>query len=873
MPQPSTARIEAVRRATGRWQKDLVDTSTRNRLRRYHDLKAGTLDLTPGQAYGLNARALDQLLADKPVSLSNLFPDVPDGLAAFDDARRRLAAIHKMALTDREEKGIETFFAAIGLATWKVDSGTPPNAPVILVPLAVEATGTAGSDFRIKVAGDAHLNPVLAHILRAEHDIEIDDDEADVAADPPTNLDGFWPLLDRLKESWKALPNLAIEPRVVAAIFSDSTMPLVTDLDQNGEPFAASDVVAAIAGDGDASMALASRISDPQPNQPDIDPPENEFLVLDADSSRHMVINRMLVGESLVTQGQPETGKSQTIANLITARIARGKRVLYVAEKRAAIEAVTQRLEQVGLGHVVMDMHSGVTSGRDFARTLSDSFEHVATIPASDYSALHRRLLERGDSLIANDAALHEPRDPWKLSVFDMRERLLTVPKAARTQLRLSAEAARALDSDGFELLAGEVEEWVNLGGHALAEKHPEWSRSAITTADEAHEAFDLVSDLAYKRLPYARDALFTALDEISLPLPEMVTEWSRTARFLVVASGSRWARMKAEIVSEEYRAVKQALGAPGSMSLTRDKVVDLEERVNALVAGLAAFAQMTGIDDLDGMPHTDLAMTMERMASNRTAVENVPRIRELEARFREAGIRNVIESIGEDIPPEYAACTVEYAWLWRVLDDLEFDDRRIAAFDSNTHFRHSDEFAETNRERRDASPQRVGRLTAETIIATLNSHPEETALVRRETAKKRGHLSVRQLLARAPHVLSALRPCWTMSPILAAEMIPGNLPVFDTVIFNEASQLPLAEAIDSLARAPQTVSADDSRQLPLTSFFGDSADNDDDASEPPQALFPWTEFMAEEPVKPKRRSRKPKSTSPSLFEWAGSRG
>ena len=837
MPQPSTARIEAVRRATKRWQNDLVDTSGRNRLRLYRDLKTGTLDLTPGRAYGLDAGALDRLLEDKPISLSDLFPDDSDDFAAFNDARRRLAAIHKTAIANLEEKGIKTLFVAIGLATWKVDSGTPSNAPVILLPLDVEATGAAARDFRIDVAGDVHLNPVLAHILLSEYDIKTDDAEADLAEDPPTNLDGFRALLDRVHKSWNALPHLAIEPRAVAAIFSYSTMPLVTDLEQNGELFAASDIVAAFAGDKEARESLASLICDPEPSQPDIDPPANEFLVLDADSSQHMAINRVLGGESLVIQGPPGTGKSQTIANLITALIARGKRVLFVAEKRAAIEAVTKRLHQVGLSDLVMDMHGGITSRRDFARTLNDSLRHVATIPARDYSALHGRLRELRDFLIANEAALHEPRYPWKLDVFHARERLLAIPEDARTQLRLSTEAARALDSNGFERLAREIEEWVDLGCHALAVNHPEWSRSAITTTDGARKAFDLVSDLAHRHLPAARDALFTALDEIPLPRPETVAEWDRTARFLVVASGSRWARMKAQIISKEYRAAKQALGAPSALSLTPDRVRGSEEYVNALVTGLAAFAGVAGIDDLDGMPHMDLAVALERMASNRTAVANLPRIRELEARFRAAGIGNVIKRVGEDISPEYAARAVEHAWLWRVLEDLEFDDRRIAAFDSGTHSRHRDEYAETDRQHRDSTAQRVHRLTAEAIIATMNSHPNETALIQREAAKRSRHLSVRQLFARAPHVLSTLRPCWTMSPILAAEMIPADLRLFDAVIFDEASQIPPAEAIGSLARAPQAVIAGDSHQLPPTSFFGRSPgeegedDDDDDLS------------------------------------------
>ena len=224
----------------------------------------------------------------------------------------------------------------------------------------------------------------------------------------------------------------------------------------------------------------------------------------------------------------------------------------------------------------------------------------------------------------------------------------------------------------------------------------------------------------------------------------------------------------------------------PDALGFVRSQVTELAENLSSL-------AKLTSIEGFDQMPYTQLAVALERMASNRTVAANLPRIRELEARFLEAGIGNVIELVGEDISPEYAARAVEYAWLWRVLEDLEFDDRRIAAFDSRTHSRHRDEFAETDRQHRDSTAQRVHRLTAEATIATMNNHRDETTLVRIEAAKKRRHLSVRQLFARAPHVLSTLRPCWTMSPILAAEMIPADLQLFDAVIFDEASQIPPA--------------------------------------------------------------------------------
>ena len=835
--RPSASRVEAVLRATKQWQRELVDTSGRNRLRRYRDLSTGTLDLTPGRAGGLNERGLDRLLSGRSVNLSSLFPaaqgetgDVP----AFNDARRRVSSIHKTALTNSEEKGIETLFAAVGLATWKMESGTPPNAPVVLLPLHVEATGAAARDFGLEVAGDAHLNPVLTHILRADHDIGTDDDEADVAEDPPSSYREFLALLDRLQESWKVLPDLEIEPRVVTAIFSYSTMPLVSDLEVNGALFAENDIVAAIAGDPGARGALAARICDPDPNQPDVESPAEEFLVLDADSSQHMAINRVLGGESLVIQGPPGTGKSQTIANLITALIARGKRVLFVAEKRAAIEAVTKRLDQAGLSELVMDMHGGVTSRRDFARTLSESLEHIATIPVQDHSSLHGRLQERRDSLNGNDAALHDVRVPWGLSVFNMRERLLTIPAIARTQTRLSTEAARGLDSAGFERLSGEIEEWTDLEGHLLAKNHPEWSRSSITTADRARRSYDLVGDLRSNSLPAARDALFGVLEDLGLTWPQTVAEWERAVRFLSVASGSWFARRKAQVMSREYREMREALNAPGKLSLRADRLSDLEQAVEALVKGLGALDRMAGLERLDEVPHTDLDEALERMASGRTTVANLPRIRELEASFERAGIGSMVEQIGKDIGPENAVRTVEHAWLWKVLDDLEFDDRRIASFDGRAHSRHREEYAELDRRHLDSTPLRVRRLAAEAIIATMNAHPEETSLIRREAAKRRRHLSVRQLFAQAPHVLSTLRPCWTMSPILASEMIPAERRLFDVVVFDEASQIPPAEAIGSLARAPQAVVAGDSRQLPPTSFFGQSADDgeveDDDS-------------------------------------------
>ncbi len=99
--------------------------------------------------------------------------------------------------------------------------------------------------------------------------------------------------------------------------------------------------------------------------------PDDEFLVLDADASQSHAIHAVVAGGDLVIEGPPGTGKSQTIANLIATLAARRQRVLFVAEKRAAIDAVVDRLRRVGLGDLVLDLHDGAGSRRRLAQDLA----------------------------------------------------------------------------------------------------------------------------------------------------------------------------------------------------------------------------------------------------------------------------------------------------------------------------------------------------------------------------------------------------------------------------------------------------------------------------------------------------------------------
>ncbi len=90
---------------------------------------------------------------------------------------------------------------------------------------------------------------------------------------------------------------------------------------------------------------------------------------------------------------------------------------------------------------------------------------------------------------------------------------------------------------------------------------------------------------------------------------------------------------------------------------------------------------------------------------------------------------------------------------------------------------------------------------------------------------------SVRQLFEEIKGILPRLFPVFLMSPISCAQYLSPDMPKFDIVIFDEASQMPTSEAIGAIARGKSLVVVGDSKQLPPTSFFQNKLGEDLDSS------------------------------------------
>lgn len=878
-----------VARAVDEWMKQLIDLTGRNQLLYYKSLKRGTLELTDA-----TPEPLAEVLSGRQVRLSHLVRPTDEDPERQIDAVRRARTIHGKALTYFEERGIDTLFLAVGMASWNTTtSQATPSAPVLLRPLRLERRGAAEDDFDVQLHGDWSVNDALVHLLATDFKVEIDTDEllGLLEGAGESGSGRFEPnsLLERFASRASGVESFRIDRRLVVGTFAYTKLPMVADLRDNVDALAAHDLISAVAGDEEAQTAVRElHAREVDASHPDRTPPSDEFLILDADASQNLAINAVVAGEPLVIQGPPGTGKSQTIANLIATMTARGKRVLFVAEKRAAIDAVTKRLDQVGLGDLVMDLHGGVSSKKKLASDISRTLDDIATMPRPDVADLHHTLATNRTALTDYVAALHEKRAPWQLSIFEVNNQLLGLDDRARTDLRFTGSRLESLTAEVARDARSRLEEWAQLSEPIRTQRSP-WTGAQVTTEHDAREVLDLVDDLAHQTVPQARSQLDEVLAQTGFASPQSVAEWERTlavldgvattlsklepdvfdldlpalAEALSPAGQGGWSRMMAQVFDGTYRAAKKQVRAHWRAE-TKARAGELHEAVKAageqlsdwqsldgegrpclpsqLPAATDSYRQLTNrlaglgaylvTQDLASTPHQDLEVQVNGLLGDQQTLFRLPRIHELESWLTEQHVGPLLQALrngqvaASDVVP-----TFDYAWLHSIRTQVIARDPRLANFDGKLQQHRAEAFQHADREHLRSSAPRVRRAVAEQAVAVASEHPDQDRLVRKEANKKTRHLTLRSLFEQAPDMLLALRPCWTMSPLVVSQTLPAR-PIFDLVIFDEASQVLPADAIPALLRAPQAVVAGDRRQLPPTTFFDSNVESDEPEDE-----------------------------------------
>ena len=169
-----------------------------------------------------------------------------------------------------------------------------------------------------------------------------------------------------------------------------------------------------------------------------------------------------------------------------------------------------------------------------------------------------------------------------------------------------------------------------------------------------------------------------------------------------------------------------------------------------------------------------------------------------------------------------------------RMLDEALAAEPALAQFNGLDHSERIKRFRELD--------DRFANLSREAAFAKISeklpldmsakvAKKSELGILRHECEKKMRHKPIRQLLAEIPTLAPALKPCFLMSPLSVAQYLPPDTDPFDLIVFDEASQIPVWDAIGVIARGKQLIVVGDPKQMPPTSFFqkADTEGEDDD--------------------------------------------
>ena len=476
---------QQVRNAVNRWKKELLQLDRRNN-RIHFKFSKTTIELL-----NFPPRDVDHWIRGGAKPKKFAYKETPESSVQrgqlktnFDEdpgeLQKRLRALYRKNKEWEEEQGISALHLAVGFLNWVDEGGETAKAPLILLPCRLTRE-SARSPYALQGGEDPEINETLQHMLKHDYGIELPEFYDDMTIEA---------YLEEAERAVRERNGWSIEDRCSPSVFSSSKRAMYEDLDRMSEEDEIHPLV--------RELAAASESPDesPDPSPPhlsgfdggkldDLLPIKDQLAVMDADASQLLTIKAALDGKHLVVHGPPGTGKSQTIVNLIATYLGKGRRVLFVSEKKAALDVVKKRMDKRGLGVFCLDLHSERAKKSEVYQQLSESLEDDQTPhTAGDYS--HSDLERERGRLNQYVRDIHEQRDPFGISLYEAygrfekarhapvagirinkiesmdKARLNRIEKAAESIARRS-DCYQKHDSNRWSFLKEEIQPSVNL--------------------------------------------------------------------------------------------------------------------------------------------------------------------------------------------------------------------------------------------------------------------------------------------------------------------------------------------------------------------------------------------------------------------------
>ena len=298
-----------------------------------------------------------------------------------DAQHKRLLKLYAEAKSADEDMGFNILYLAMGFLKWKEEKGasrkrTDREAPLILLPVNLIRNPKTSTFDIIARDDEVATNLSLKARLKTDFDIDLPDIEMiDEGFNPNIYIQKVRDAIS-VKADW----DIDIDGMLLCG-FRFAKLAMLRDLDPDNWP------KNGLLGNPLVSDALGGSFSQTNPlldNDEKIDDkfaPSDLLHILDADASQTVVIEEVRAGRNLVVQGPPGTGKSQTIANMIAALVQDGKRVLFLAEKMAALSVVKDRLDKAGLENLGLEIYSNKANKRQVIDSMGHTLMAGRSVP------------------------------------------------------------------------------------------------------------------------------------------------------------------------------------------------------------------------------------------------------------------------------------------------------------------------------------------------------------------------------------------------------------------------------------------------------------------------------------------------------------
>jgi very-short-patch-repair endonuclease len=833
-----------------------LDLTGRNRMLYYRKSRA-TLDV-----YEKEDAIWEQLLDEGEVLLTEELL-TPDSIEEdqkerrIEEANRRIKRLNELARTFLDEQGIHVIYAVFSWLNW-LDESRPPlpgedsiqlpggrsvrkvKSPLLFVPITFDISS---KNCRVKLEENATIetNLALETFLTKQLGIKI---EINQEVDPEPNV-----VLNEYRRATEHLEHWSVKKgeNVLIDSFSFRKIALLRQIEKSIDLILNQPVLQAFCGDAHQLLETPA-----VPSYEDLDSltlSEELNTVVPADASQTKALLAVRNGANIVIQGPPGTGKSQTITNIVSTMIAQSKTVLFIAEKRPAREIVVDNLVRAGLGDIVLHITEEVLGQRGSSQAKRDIVDQLADIldqgagqytVDKDYRSEHELLRKKlghyskalfskmGDS---NTSTPFQLMASWATKdqslAKNIESKIPSIEDVGDFWQERALEYASKIDDLGENILVAAKEPWLNIQIIEWDAAVKEELTNTLNTIVEASQAINGLVEIHWTLDDFPHELTLDYIDELTDYLNQVGSHYISKKKALHLLMPSYW---KSRNASKEFQrsGQKEELTSSTAEKL-RERVAIIRRSHRSLEKFFPECKDMVLLQELSQFAQ-DLLDTVDTADANVAVRKRCLEAAELElneAFIELVKVRLPGEKIRDIFDVTIAKCRAEEAYQ----SDTCFHDEGTAIN------RQIKRLAEYEKQVINEAKLKVLNAVAPHRPGLTNVAPRDSELgILRSQINAKRRKPLRWLFTKSANTILQMKPCIVASPLAVAQFLHSDTYMFDIVVFDEASQIPTADAVIPISRAKQVIIVGDSQQMPPTSFFDRAASQE--SEDPDEILF-----------------------------------